>query len=65
MPQQQPMNDEGDRGIRPKLTLFFGRFLNTLEEMDDFLGSLVLMAFHDLNSLFLLQCAKSSSSQTI
>jgi hypothetical protein len=31
------MGKESDRGIGPNLTLFFGRFLNTAEEMDGYL----------------------------
>jgi len=32
------MKNEGNRTIGPNLTLFFGRFLNTPEEMDPYLG---------------------------
>jgi hypothetical protein len=32
------MNNEGDRGIGPNLTLFFRRFLNTVVEMNAHLG---------------------------
>jgi len=32
------MNNEGERGIGPNLTLFFGRFLNTPDGMAAYLG---------------------------
>jgi len=32
------MNNEDDMGLEPNLKIFFGRFLNTPEEMDDYLG---------------------------
>jgi len=41
--KRQPMNNEGHRTIGPNLTLFFGRFLNTPEEMDPIWGLTVAL----------------------